>query len=64
MQNKDLALKAAGVIFILVAIMHLLRFVLKMQVVIANVNMRLNASLIASVVALLLAVWMFAASKE
>ena len=64
MKDKDMALKVAGVIFLLVAIMHLLRLLLRAQVSVAGTNVRLYVSLIGFVVALLLAMWMFAASKK
>lgn len=64
MENKDRALKAAGVVFLLVAIMHLLRLFLKVQLSVAGTNLGLSLSLIGFVAALSLAIWMFAASKK
>lgn len=64
MKDKDMALRVAGVIFLLVAIMHLLRFFLKAQVSVAGTPVRLYVSLIGFVAALLLAIWMFVVSKK
>ena len=64
MKNKDLALKVAGTLFLLCAIMHLLRLLLKTQVYVGSHHVRLLMSLIGFVVTLLLALWMFAASKK
>ena len=64
MNDKNMALKVAGTVFLLVAIMHLLRLLLKVQLSVAGNNVRLYMSLIGFVVALLLAMWMFAASKK
>ncbi|HTZ10949.1 MAG TPA: hypothetical protein VMD04_01020 [Candidatus Margulisiibacteriota bacterium] len=64
MESKNLALKVAGVVFLLVALMHLLRLLLKMQIAVAGMHVRLIISLIGFVAALLLSIWMFAASKK
>ena len=64
MKEKNMALKVAGLVFLLVAIMHLLRLLLKVQVFVGDINVRLYLSFIGFVVALLLAIWMFAASKK
>ncbi len=64
MQNKSLALKVAGAIFLVVAIMHLLRLLFKVQIAVAGTNVSLSLSLAAFVVALLLAIWMFKAGKN
>ena len=64
MKDKDMALRVAGVIFLLVAIMHLLRLLLRVQISVAGIHLRLYVSLIGFVVALLLAIWMFAACKK
>jgi type VI protein secretion system component VasK len=64
MENKNMALKVSGFIFLMVAIMHLLRLFLKVQVHVGSHHVRLLVSLVGFVVALLLAIWMFAASKK
>lgn len=64
MKNKDRALKAAGVVFLLVAMMHLLRLLLKVQLSVGGTNLGLSFSLIGFVVALSLAMWMFASSRK
>jgi|WetSurMetagenome_2_1015567.scaffolds.fasta_scaffold344681_2 hypothetical protein len=64
MKDKDLALKVAGLMFLLVAIMHLMRILLKTQVYVGSHHVRLLMSLVAFVISLLLALWMFSASKK
>ncbi len=64
MQNKNLALKTAGTVFLVVAVMHLLRLLFKVQIDVAGTNVSLSLSLVAFVVALILAIWMFKASKN
>ena len=64
MKDKNMALRVAGAVFLLVAIMHLLRLLLKVQVSVGDINVRLSLSLIGFVAALLLAIWMFTASKK
>jgi F0F1-type ATP synthase membrane subunit a len=64
MKDKNMALRVAGVVFLLVAIMHLLRLLLKVQVSVGDINVRLSLSLVGFVAALLLAIWMFSASKK
>lgn len=61
---KDIALKVAGMIFLLVAIMHLLRLLLKIQVTVSGLEVRLYFSLIGLVAAFLLAIWMFTAAGK
>ncbi len=64
MQNKDMALRVAGIIFLLVAIMHLVRLIRGIPVTMAGIEVPVYVSLFAFVAALLLAIWMFAASKQ
>ena len=64
MKNKDLALRVGGIVFLLVAIMHFLRLLWKVQIIISGVHVRLLLSLIGFVVALLLAIWMLAAAAK
>jgi hypothetical protein len=60
---KDTALKVSGVIFLLMAIMHLLRVILKIEVIIAGIVVPIWASAFGFVVLLLLALWMFRSVK-
>ena len=60
---KDTALKVAGIIFFVVAIIHLLRVILKTEVIIAGYVLPIWASVWGFVVPLLLAIWMFKSLK-
>ncbi|OGT45678.1 MAG: hypothetical protein A3E83_02875 [Gammaproteobacteria bacterium RIFCSPHIGHO2_12_FULL_41_20] len=56
------ALIVAGIIFGLVALMHLLRLTYKWEVIIAGKTIPLWASTAGLIVSLLLCIWMFTAS--
>ena len=56
---KDNALKVAGVIFLLVSIVHLLRVILRTQVTIAGFVLPIGASVFGFIISLLLSLWMF-----
>lgn len=60
---KDTALKVAGVIFFVVAIAHLLRIILKFEVIIAGFVVPIWVSAFGFVIPLLLSVWMFKSIK-
>lgn len=60
---KDTALKVAGVIFFVVAIVHLLRVALQVEVTIAGQVIPMWVSILGFVVPLLLTVWMFKSLK-
>ena len=60
---KDTALKVAGIIFFVVAIIHLLRAILKVEVIIGGYVLPIWASIWGFIVPLLLAVWMFKSLK-
>jgi hypothetical protein len=60
--DKNAALIAAGVIFVLIALLHLVRLITKFEVIVAGRKMPLWVSGIGLIVAGLLALWMFAAS--
>jgi hypothetical protein len=64
MVSKNGALIAAGVVFTIVAIMHLVRLVTKLQVIVAGGEIPAYASIGGFLVAGLLAAWMFAAAKQ
>ncbi len=64
MKDKNLALKAAGIVFLLVAIMHLVRLLYRVRILIGGHRMPMFPSWIGFVVALGLGLWMYAASKE
>ncbi len=60
---KDTSLKVAGVIFFLMAIIHLLRVVLKVEIIIGGMVLPIWASAFGFVVLLLLSLWMFKSIK-
>ncbi len=60
---KDAALKVAGVIFLLVSIMHLLRIILKFEVIIAGFVLPMWFSMFGFIIPLLLSLWMFQSLK-
>ena len=64
MNDKNMALRVAGVVFLIVAIMHLLRLLLKVQVSVGGVHLRMYLSLFGFLMSLILAIWMFTASKK
>jgi len=63
MLNKNNALITAGVIFAIVAVLHLSRLATKFQVVVGGYEIPIWANVGGSLVAGLLAIWMFAAAK-
>jgi hypothetical protein len=54
-----LALKVSGVIFLLVCVMHIVRVLMNIQVTLNQVEIPMRASVVAAVLSLALAVWMF-----
>lgn len=56
---KDLALKISAVVFLLVSIMHLLRFVFKVEAVIGSWYIPLWLSLLGFIGPMFLSVWIF-----
>jgi len=62
MKNK--ALFVAGVIFLIVAIAHLLRYYFKTEMIIGSYVFPMDMSLVGFVVAGLLAIWMFMARRS
>ena len=61
--KNDLALRAAGTVFLLVALMHLLRFIFKVEVIVAGFTVPLWFSLVGLIVALMLSMWLFRSAK-
>jgi len=59
-----MAVRVAGIIFLLIAILHFLRFVLKMEVVMGGFVVPQWVSIAGFLLALLLSWWMFHFSKE
>ena len=59
---EKVALRTAGVIFAIVAGMHVARIMMKLPVVIGTIHVPLRSSAVAAVLSLALAVWMFNAA--
>jgi len=63
-RQNNLALKAAGTIFLLVSVMHLLRVLLKFELIVAGYSVPAWFNLVGFVFSLLLSSWMFKSAKE
>jgi len=61
--DKNVALIVAGVIFVLVAMLHLVRLITKFEVTVAKKVLPLWVNVIGLLVAGLLALWMFAVAR-
>ena len=61
--KNNFALRAAGTVFLLVALMHLLRFIFKVEVIVAGFEVPLWYSLVGIIVALMLSMWLFRSVK-
>lgn len=59
---KDLVLKICAMIFLLVGLLHLLRLILKINVVIGSTPVPLWMSAVGFVVPFLLSIWIFSLS--
>ena len=62
--KNNLALKAAGTVFLLVSVMHLLRVLLKFELIVAGYSVPVWLNLAGFVLSLLLSLWMFKSAKE
>lgn len=62
--NKKIALLVAGFVFFLVALLHIARIALNIEITAAGNTVPMYVSYIGFLVALLLSVWMFVASKR
>ena len=60
---NHIALRTAGTIFILIAAMHILRYFLKVEVLVAGHTVPLSFSFVGSIFALVLSIWMFKSAK-
>lgn len=61
---KNSALVIAGIIFTLVALLHVLRYAMGWEIMIASYAVPMQASLIGAVISILLALWMFIAASK
>jgi hypothetical protein len=62
--NKNLALKVAGVVFALFAVLHIVRVVTKFDIIINGNMVPMNVSYIGIAVGAILSLWMFKACKS
>ena len=60
---KDIALKTAGIIFLIIALLHALRLVLKIEVVVNGWVLPVWFSIVGFVIVALLSRWMFQSAK-
>ena len=63
MDLKRTAVNVAGVVFLLVAILHLVRFIFRVDVIVGNFAVPHWYSLVGAGVAFLLSLWMFKSIK-
>jgi hypothetical protein len=64
MKVKNIALTIAGAVFLIIAIIQLLRFLLNIPVTVSGIAIPVSLSLFAFGVMLILAIWMFFAGRE
>jgi hypothetical protein len=61
---QKIALNVAGIIFIVAAEIHLVRWVLKVPVIVGNTPISPEASALGAMIVLLLALWMLIAARK
>ena len=59
MDSKKAALNVAGIIFLLVSILHLVRAIFKWEVIINHFTVPHSYSIVAAILAFSLSLWMF-----
>ena len=62
--KNNLALKAEGTVFLLVSVMHLLRVLLKFELIVAGYSVPVWLNMVGFVLSLLLSLWMFKSAKK
>ncbi len=60
--SKNITLIVAGVIFLIVSILHLARLVMKLRVTIGQTEVPMNMSIAGLIVGFILSAWMFMAA--
>jgi hypothetical protein len=60
---KNIALKVSGVVFLVVAILHLLRAIFNVEVIVGSFVAPIWLSIIGFIFALALSLWMFKAAR-
>ncbi len=61
---QKIALNVSGIIFVLDAILHEMRLVMKVPMTLGETEIPLMASAVAALIGLLLALWMFMAARK
>ena len=64
MHMQKIALNVAGIIFLVMAEIHLVRWVMKVPLIVGDTSISPEASAIGAVVVLLLALWMLMVAKR
>ncbi len=62
--NKNIALIVSGLLFLFIAIVHLVRLYLQVEIVVSGHILPMQASIYGFVITLALSIWMFAASRS
>jgi hypothetical protein len=62
--SKKTPLIVAGIVFSIVAILHLLRIIYHWEVIIAGQSIPMSVSIVGFVVTAILAIWMFRAASS
>ncbi len=63
MDSKKTALNTAGIVFLVVSLLHLLRVIFKWEVVVAHFTVPSYYSVIGAIIAFSLSLWMFKSIK-
>jgi hypothetical protein len=61
---QKIALNVAGIVFIVAAEIHLVRWVLKVPLIVGNTSISPEASALGAVIVLLLALWMLIVARK
>ncbi|MBS0290183.1 MAG: hypothetical protein JSS07_09150 [Proteobacteria bacterium] len=61
---KNTALITAGIVFLLVGILHAVRYLKGWTIIITNQPISLEVSIYGGVIAIVLAIWMFVAASK
>jgi hypothetical protein len=62
--NKNIPLITAGFIFLLVAIAHIVRLYLHIEIIVSGHILPLSVSIFGSILSFILSIWMFLSSRR
>ncbi len=62
--HKNTPLVTGGIIFLLIALLHLIRLVTHTQVLVGSREIPFNSSIIALIITVALGIWLLAAAKQ